>query len=97
MQKLLAQAVQHTLSREINSVIIDFSFIVMFQATGDQLAQLQSSKSLILCQLETIFPVAFFDIMMHLLAILTEKARLAVLYNTVGCNIFRVLTKIMLI
>ncbi|XP_010245784.1 PREDICTED: uncharacterized protein LOC104589233 isoform X1 [Nelumbo nucifera] len=81
MQQLLPIAIRRVLPKNVSSVLIDlckfFRDLCSTVSKGQDFVSLDRNIAIILCQLERIFPLAFFDIMVHLPIHLTEEARLA--------------------
>ena len=80
MQCLLAPGVRPYLNKEIQEKIIKLcSFFQLMCAHKLNVASIENAKNniiVILCKLEKIFPLAFFDIMVHLTMHLPEEALL---------------------
>jgi hypothetical protein len=79
-QKLLPIAVRNVLPENVALPLIQlsryFSAICSKELSAEELEQLSTSIPETLCQLEMIFPPAFFDIMIHLPIHLAEEAKL---------------------
>ncbi|CAN6581586.1 unnamed protein product [Malus baccata var. baccata] len=81
MQQLLPLAIRPVLPKAVTMVLLELSAIFRQlcskKETEEGFKQLNSRIALTLCQLEKIFPPAFFDIMMHLPVHLADEAALA--------------------
>ena len=80
MQRLLAPGIRAFTNKEISSTIIElYNFFQQICARSLSKKNLEKSKDAIIlipCKLERIFPLAFFDIMVHLVMHLPEEALL---------------------
>jgi hypothetical protein len=87
--KLLPLVVCNILPPEVVVPLIDlrrfFSSLCSKELDEKDIATMSASIRETLYQLETIFPPAFFDIMVHLLVHLAEEASLVDLYAIDGC------------
>lgn len=81
MQQLLPLAVRKVLPHNVSAVLIELSSffreLCSKDSTTDDFSQLQSGIALTLCNLERIFPPAFFDSMIHLPIHLAIEAMIA--------------------
>lgn len=81
MQQLLPLAIRNTLSDNVIRVLLELSayFRHLCSKTGtiEHFVELKERIIIILCELEKIFPPAFFDIMVHLLVHLAKEAAIA--------------------
>ncbi|XP_068339217.1 uncharacterized protein [Pyrus communis] len=81
MQQLLPLAIRPVLSKAVTMVLLELSVIFKQlcskKESEEGFKQLNSRIALTLCQLEKIFPPAFFDIMVHLPVHLADEAALA--------------------
>jgi hypothetical protein len=79
-QKLLPLIVRNILPQEVSISLIQlssfFNSICSKELGFEELDNLSTLIRETLCQLEMIFPLSFFDIMMHLLVHLAEEAKL---------------------
>jgi hypothetical protein len=79
-QKLLPLIVRNILPQEVSISLIQlsnfFNSIYSKELGSEELDNLITLIRETLCRLEMIFPLSFFDIMMHLLVRLVEKAKL---------------------
>ncbi|XP_026400660.1 uncharacterized protein LOC113296573 [Papaver somniferum] len=80
MQQLLLLAIRKTLPDRVSSVLIElssfFQELCSKNSRPKDFKELEKRIALILCNLEKIFPPAFFDIMVHLLIHLPTEARI---------------------
>ncbi|KAL0295226.1 UNVERIFIED_CONTAM: hypothetical protein Sradi_6846000 [Sesamum radiatum] len=89
MQKLIPIAFREMLPKDVWSALIEVS--LLFQSICSttlnvhKLHELENSVSIILCNLEKIFPPAFFDSMEYLIVHLPYEARVGGQCNTGGC------------
>ncbi|XP_068317098.1 uncharacterized protein [Pyrus communis] len=81
MQQLLPLAIRPVLPKAVTMVLLELSAIFRQlcskKESEEGFKQLNSRIALTLCQLEKIFPPAFFDIMVHLPVHLADEAALA--------------------
>ncbi|XP_068304238.1 uncharacterized protein [Pyrus communis] len=81
MQQLLPLAIRPVLPKAVTMVLLELSAIFRQlcskKESEEGFKQLKSRIALTLCQLEKIFPPAFFDIMVHLPVHLADEAALA--------------------
>ena len=81
MQQLLLLAVRAVLPKSVTMILLELSAIFRQlcskKESEEGFKQLNSRISLTLCQLEKIFPPAFFDVMMHLPVHLADEAAIA--------------------
>ncbi|XP_048444073.1 uncharacterized protein LOC125479085 [Pyrus x bretschneideri] len=81
MQQLLPLAIRPVLPKAVTMVLLELSAIFRQlcskKESEEGFKQLNSRIALTLCQLEKIFPLAFFDIMVHLPVHLADEAALA--------------------
>lgn len=80
MEELLPVAIRGCLPKEVTSVLVDlchlFKCLCAKVLKPSDLDKLQSQAAVILCEMEQIFPPAFFTIMVHLIIHLVEEAKL---------------------
>ncbi|XP_050104669.1 uncharacterized protein LOC126584276 [Malus sylvestris] len=81
MQQLLPLAIRAVLPKSVTMILLELSAIFRQlcskKESEEGFKQLNSRIALTLCQLEKIFPPAFFDVMMHLPVHLAEEAAIA--------------------
>ncbi|XP_070662297.1 uncharacterized protein [Malus domestica] len=81
MQQLLPLAIRAVLPKSVSMILLELSAIFRQlcskKESKEGFKQLNSRIALTLCQLEKIFPPAFFDVMMHLPVHLAEEAAIA--------------------
>ena len=81
MHQLLPLAIRPILPKVVTMVLLELSAIFRQlcskKESEEGFKQLNSRIALTLCQLEKIFPLAFFDIMVHLPVHLADEAALA--------------------
>lgn len=81
MQQLLPLAIRNTLPESVIKVLLELSafFRHLCSKTGtiELFERLSDKIVIILCELEKIFPPAFFDIMVHLPIHLAREAAIA--------------------
>ncbi|MCL7031177.1 hypothetical protein MKW94_016404 [Papaver nudicaule] len=80
MQQLLPLAIRKTLPKRVSVVLIQLSSffreLCSKNSRPEDFEELEKRIAVILCDLEQIFPPAFFDIMVHLLIHLASEARI---------------------
>ncbi|CAN6568406.1 unnamed protein product [Malus baccata var. baccata] len=81
MQQLLPLAIRAVLPKSVTMILLELSAIFRQlcskKESEESFKQLNSRIALTLCQLEKIFPPAFFDVMMHLPVHLADEAAIA--------------------
>ncbi|CAN6577294.1 unnamed protein product [Malus baccata var. baccata] len=81
MQQLLPLAIRAVLPKSVTMILLELSAIFRQlcskKESEEGFKQLNSRIALTLCQLEKIFPPAFFDVMMHLPVHLADEAAIA--------------------
>ncbi|XP_028954422.1 uncharacterized protein [Malus domestica] len=81
MQQLLPLAIRAVLPKSVTMILLELSAIFRQlcskKESKEGFKQLNSRIALTLCQLEKIFPPAFFDVMMHLPVHLADEAAIA--------------------
>ena len=80
LQKLLPLVARHILPEDVARPLIElsrfFNALCSKELVQSDIEKLSTSIAETLCQLEMIFPLAFFDIMMHLLVHFAEETKI---------------------
>ena len=89
MQRLLSTGIRPFIKKEIIDVIIELSnFFQLICSRTLRISDLEKAQDdivFILCKLETIFPLAFFNMMVHLVMHLQKKSFTEDLIISGGC------------
>ncbi|KAL0358497.1 UNVERIFIED_CONTAM: hypothetical protein Sangu_0699100 [Sesamum angustifolium] len=93
MQKLIPVAFREMVPEHVWSALTEVSlmFQVLCSTTLDirKVQELEDSVAVIMCNLEKVFPPAFFDSMEHLILHLPYEARVEGPYSIGGCTLLR--------
>ncbi|XP_025692596.1 uncharacterized protein [Arachis hypogaea] len=80
LEELLPIAIRHLLSDHVTAVLVEFgSFFKILcgkSLSTSKLDKLQQRIVIVFCQLEMLFPLSFFTVMVHLTVHLVEEAKL---------------------